>query len=82
MLQYNDAKSAQNAVRQFKKLIDEIQEEQKDRDETVKNMPMVDTTVEFTSINRLTKEENRELEGVLNPPESTDKSTRQAFLKV
>ena len=28
---------------------------------------MVDTTVDFTSINRLTAQENRELEGVLNP---------------
>ena len=30
-------------------------------------MPMVDTTVDFTSNKGLTEEENRELEGVLNP---------------
>ena len=34
MVYYNDEKSAQKAVEQFKQLINEIQEEQKDRDET------------------------------------------------
>ena len=43
---------------------------------------MVDTTIEYTSINGLTLEENRELEGVLNPPESIDKSTRPVMFKV
>ena len=43
---------------------------------------MVDTTVEYTSIKELTPEHNRELAGVLNPPGSIDKSTRQVFLKV
>ena len=43
---------------------------------------MVDTTIEYTSINGLTPEENQELEGVLNPPESIDKSTRPGILKV
>ena len=57
-------------------MIKEIRKQQKDRDETVRNMPMVDTTTEYTSINGLTLEENRELEGVLNPPERIDKSTR------
>ena len=82
VLQCNDAKSAEKAVEQFKQLINEIQKEEKDRDETARNMPMVDTTVEYKSINGLTEGENRELEGVLSPPESIDKSTRQEFLKV
>ena len=81
-LKFNTAETAKEAVKQFKKLIKEIQKEQKDRDETVRNMPMVDTTVEYTSINGLTLEENRELEGVLNPPQSIDKSTRLVILKV
>ena len=79
---YNDAEIAKKAIEQFKQLLNEIQEEHKDRDETVRNMPMVDTTAEYISINGLTKEENRELEGVLNPPKSIDNSTRQEFLKV
>ena len=63
-------------------MINEIQKDQKDRDKIVKNIPMVGTTVEYTPIKRLTEEENREMKGVLNPPESIDKSTRQAFLKI
>ena len=82
VLQYNTAERAKKAVKQFKELINEIQENQKDRDETVRNMPMVDTTVEYTSINGLTEEENREMKGLLNPLESIDMSTRPAFLKV
>ena len=81
VLQYNTAERAKKAVKQFKELINEIQENQKDRDETVRNMPMVDTTVEYTSINGLTAEENRELEGALNPPKSIDRPTRPVFLK-
>ena len=56
--------------------------EQKDRDEIVENMPMVDTTVEeFIPIEGLT-EENRELKGVLFSSKKIDKSTRPAFLKI
>ena len=39
VFQYNNAKSAQKVVEQFKQLLNEIQ---KDRDETVRNMPMVE----------------------------------------
>ena len=67
---------------QFKKLLDEIRKEQKDRDETTKKMPMVDTIVEFKQINGLTAEENRELQGVLNPSETIHMSTRSQFLKI
>ena len=42
---------------------------------------MVDTTVEYTSIKGLTPKEYSELQGVLNPPENIDKSTRPAILK-
>ena len=43
---------------------------------------MVDTTVEYTLIKRLSAQENQELEGVLNPPEGIDKETRREFLKI
>ena len=79
-LKYNMAKTAKEAVKQFKKLIKGIREEQEYGDEIVENIPMVDTTVEYTLINELTAEENGELEGELNPPESIDKSTRPQFL--
>ena len=62
-------------------MIDEIQYLQEDRDGTVRKMPMVDTAVEYTPINGLTTKENRELEGMLNHPESIDRSTRLAHLK-
>ena len=44
-------------------------------------MPLVDATVDFTPIQGLTPEENRDLNGISNPPESVDKSTRPEFLK-
>ena len=81
LLQYNNAKTAMEAVRQFMNLIDEIQYFQEDRDETIRHMPMVDTNVEYTPINGLTEHEKRELEGTLNPPDSIDKSTRSFFRK-
>ena len=43
---------------------------------------MVDTTSDYTPKKGLTEEENKELEGVLNPPESIDKSTRPQSLKI
>ena len=81
VIEYDDAKIAQEAVRQFKKWIKESIEEQKNRDKTARNMPLVDATVDFTPIQGLTPEENRDLNGISNPPESVDKSTRPEFLK-
>ena len=81
-LEFNKTESAKEAVRQFKKLIKEIQNDYKDRGETIRNMSMVDTTSDYTPKKGLTPEENRERKGVLNPPENIDKSTRQEFLKI
>ena len=49
-LEYNNAKTAKEAVKQFKKLIDKIQKEQEDRDEIVEYISMVDTTVKYKPI--------------------------------
>ena len=63
-------------------MINEIQEEQKDRDKTVRNMPMVERELsqeqmdEINRINGLSEKEKRELTGVINPWETIDKSTR------
>ena len=81
-LKYNKSKIASEAVKQFKKLINEVTEEQKDIDKTIDNMLMVDTNVDSTPNMGLTEKENRELEGVLKPPETIDMSTRPKFLKV
>ena len=60
-----------------------IKKEQEDIDQIRKDMPIVDRTAEnFTSIDGLTDEENRELNGVLNPSETIDMSTRQETLKI
>ena len=54
-------------------MINEIQEEQKDRDKTVRNMPMVERELsqeqmdEINRINGLSEKEKRELTGVINP---------------
>ena len=88
VLQYNDAKIAQNAVEQFKELINDIREEQQDRDEITENMPMVEREPlkeqidEIDRIDGLTEEGKWELRGVLNPSKSIDKSTRPTYLKV
>ena len=42
---------------------------------------MVNTTVKFRKIIGLTDDENREMNGVLNSPESIDRSTRPEILK-
>ena len=66
-MKYNKAERTKEALNQFKKLLKEVYNEKKNRDETVRNMPMVDTnTIEgYKLINGLTPQENRELNSVL-----------------
>ena len=45
-------------------------------DEESDNFPMIETKIERPHIQGLTPEENRELEGVLNPPDSVDQQSR------
>ena len=45
-------------------------------------MSIVDTTVENKRIKELTEEEDRVLNGVLNPSKTIDKSTRPKFLEI
>ena len=63
-------------------MIKEIQNDYKDREETVKNMSMVNTTVKYGKIIGLTDDENRRMNGIWNPPDNIDKSTRMVFLKL
>ena len=82
IFQYNDAVNAQVAVDQFKELINDIIEEQTEREKTVRKMPMVDTesnklewenefdTIDPKVIPGLTPKETTESRGVLFPRES------------
>ena len=84
IFQYNDAVNAQVAVDQFKELINDIIEEQTEREKTVRKMPMVDTesnklewenefdTIDPKVIPGLTPKEVTELCGVLFSSKSVD----------
>ena len=88
VLQYNTAEGSQKAVDQFKELINDIIEEQSDREKTVRKMPMVETESnklewenEFGAIDPkvipgLTAKEVTELRGVLFSSESIDPKIR------
>ena len=80
-LKFNRVELANKAVVQFEVLIRKIKDDYEDREKAAKNMLMVDTTVKYGKIIGLTDDENREMNGVLNPPESIDKSTRPEILK-
>ena len=83
VLQYNNADTAKKAVDQFKKLIDDIGIEQRDRDETIERMPMFDLEWddEFDKnrpevIPGLTPKEITGMRGVLFPSETIETSKR------
>ena len=65
---------AKKAVEQFKKLINDIQIEQKDMNKTGQELPMTEIEPsqeqidEIDRIDGLTEKEKTELRGVLNPP--------------
>ena len=82
VLHYNDAKVTARAVNQFKRLIEDVVNEQADREKIVRGMPMVDTTLEHQDeIPGLTPKENSEMRGVLTPSASLDPRTRKQALQ-
>ena len=88
LLQYNDAEGSQKAVDQFKELINDIIEDQTDREKTEREMPMVDTesnklewenefdTIDPKVIPGLTPKETTEVHGVLFSSKSIDPTSR------
>lgn len=76
-LVYSKDQLSKNAITQFKELVsklDKASEEEIEDDEqfetSINDFPLLDTSREYTNINGLTEEENRELEGVLDPNQS------------
>ncbi|CAB4009484.1 Hypothetical predicted protein [Paramuricea clavata] len=69
-LQYNKANVAKEAVAQFKRHVDDILSEQ------ATNFPVIETDMERPRIKGLDQEENRDLEGVVNPSDYIDPQSR------
>ena len=79
VLEFNSAKSAKYAVDKFKTTLEEFVDTSKRR-ETVRELEasrvLIDTTPKTSPRKGLTEQENRELEGVLNPSDTMDPKSR------
>ena len=82
---YSTPQRSKEAIRQFKEIVHKIADGKNKQQTTIEDIEeeqivdenlLVKTNTRYTDIDSLTKNENRELEGALNPENSIDPQSR------